>query len=416
MRQVKKLLSLFIAAAAAVLPFTAAADSMPSENLNDKIVTEFNSPDLTDPVMIDVTETVASVASELQIPAKSCILMEVNTGRILYENESHLKLAPASITKVMSLLLTVEAIESGQLSLDTMLSASEHACSMGGSQIWLEPNEQMSVDDLLKAAVVGSANDATVVLGEAVAGSEEGFVGMMNERAEQLGMADTHFVNATGLDAEGHLTSAHDIAVMSKELIKHDLIKNYSTIWMDSLRGGESELVNTNKLVRYYEGCTGLKTGTTSQAGACLSATAKRDGLELVAVVMGADNSSDRFNGARKLLDFGFANWTYVTVTADVSQFSDIPVRKGTVKSVFPVCDDQKSFLVEKSKAKLVTQATELADELKAPVEKGSQIGVTRIYVDGEEIGTVKIVSPEDIKRLTFSVTFRRMLTNCFRV
>ena len=417
MKCVKIILSIFLSAVIAVIfPFGVSADSLPSENLNSRIVTEFNSADLTDPVIIDATETVAAVASELQIPAKSCILMEVNTGEILYESESHMRLAPASITKIMSLLLVAEAIESGQLTLETMLSASDHACSMGGSQIWLEPNEQMSVDDLLKAAVVGSANDATVVLGEAVAGSEESFVAMMNERAAQLGMEDTQFMNATGLDAEGHLTSAYDIAVMSRELIKHDLIKKYSTIWMDSLRGGESELVNTNKLVRFYEGCTGLKTGTTSQAGACLSATAERNGLELVAVVMGAGNSNDRFNGARKLLDFGFANWSYVTVTADVSQFTDIPVKNGTVKSIFPVCDDEKSFLVEKSKAKLVTQVTELSDELKAPVEAGSQVGVTRIYVDGEEIGTVKIVSPTNVKKMTFALAFRRMLADCFRV
>ena len=380
------------------------------------VVTEYNSEDLKTPIMFDATETVAQVGTELDIPAKSCILMEVNTGEILYEKESHQQLAPASITKVMALLLVVEAMESGLFGVDTVLTASEHACSMGGSQIWLEPNEQMSVHDLLKAAVVGSANDATVVLGEAVAGSEEGFVAMMNERAKQLGLNDTNFVNSTGLDADGHMTSAHDIAVMSKELIKHDIIKEYSTIWMDSLRNGESELVNTNKLVRFYEGCTGLKTGTTSKAGACLSATAEKNGMELVAVVMGAANSNDRFNGARKLLDYGFANWSYISVTADVSQFRKIAVKGGVVKSVFPVCNEEKDFLVLKSKAKFVHQVTELADNIVAPIEQGTQIGVTRIFVDDEEIGTIKIVSPVAIKELTFVEAFKMLLKYCFKV
>lgn len=391
------------------------ADEPEKENKSN-IVTEFYSEDLKTPVMFDATETVAQVGTQLDIPAKSCILMEVNTGEILYEKDSHLQLAPASITKVMALLLVVEAMESGLFSVDTVLTASEHACSMGGSQIWLEPNEQMSVHDLLKAAVVGSANDATVVLGEAVAGSEEGFVAMMNERAKQLGLIDTNFVNSTGLDADGHLTSAHDIAIMSKELIKHSIIKEYSTIWMDTLRNGESELVNTNKLVRFYEGCTGLKTGTTSKAGACLSATAQRQGMELVAVVMGASNSNDRFNGARKLLDYGFANWSYLSITADVSQFKEIPVKGGVVKSVHPVCNEEKDFLVLKSKAKFVHQVTELAEMIVAPIEQGTQIGVTRIFVDDEEIGTIKIVSPVAIKKLTFVEALKILLKYCFKV
>lgn len=387
-----------------------------ADEVDNKIVTEFNSADLTDPIVYDATETVAGIGSTLDIPAKSCILMEVNTGEILYESESHMQLPPASITKIMALLLTVEALESGQFTLDTMLCASEHACSMGGSQIWLEPNEQMSVNDLLKAAVVGSANDATVVLGEAVAGSEESFVAMMNERAAQLGMTDTVFLNCTGLDAEGHVTSAHDIAVMSRELIKHDIIKNYSTIWMDSLRNGESELVNTNKLVRFYEGCTGLKTGTTSKAGACLSATAERDGLELVAVVMGAANSNDRFNGARKLLDYGFANWTYVTVTADSEQLHDVPVTKGAKDSVSVVCNEKKSFLVERSKAKTLTTQTELSKTVKAPVIAGQQIGVVRVYVDGAEIGTVKIVAERAVKKMTFTEATKILFKSLFNV
>lgn len=397
-----------------VLPVTlAAADEMSPENLNDRLVTEYNSPDLTDPIIMDATETIAPIGTELDITAKSCILMDIATGTILYEKNSHEALAPASITKVMALLLTMEAIESGQFSTDTVLSASEHACSMGGSQIWLEPGEQMSVHDLLKAAVVGSANDATVVLGEAIAGSEESFVALMNERAKELGLNDTNFVNSTGLDADGHLTSAHDIAVMSKELIKHDLIKEYSTIWMDSLRNGESELVNTNKLVRFYEGCTGLKTGTTSKAGACLSATAEKQGMGLVAVIMGAPTSNDRFNGARKLLDYGFANWTTVNVCPQSDDLAPISVKNGEKDKVMLSASDQK-ILIEKNKAKSIELVTELPEILKAPIAKGQQIGITRIMVENEEIGNVKIVAAEEIGRMTFMKAFLMVLKNYF--
>ena len=411
---IKKIFCLMLSVCLGALPCGVLADEMPEDAVDDRIVTEFNSPDLTDPIKYNATETVAGVGAVLEIPAKSYILMEVNTGKILYESDSHQKLPPASITKVMALLLVMEAIESGQLTLETMLTASPHACSMGGSQIWLEPNEQMSVNDLLKASVIGSANDATVVLGEALAGSEEGFVGMMNERAEQLGLADTHFVNCTGLDADGHLTSAHDIAVMSKELIKHDLIKQYSTVWMDSLRNGESELVNTNKLVRYYEGCTGLKTGTTSGAGCCLSATAERQGLELVAVVMGCSTSNDRFNGARKLLDYGFANYTFVTVTADREKLYDIPVKGGVEDWVTPECKNSESFLIEKSKAKTLTVETELSEILKAPVTAGQQVGVARVFIDNVEVGTVKITAKRSIKKMNFSQSMKILLKNLF--
>ena len=226
----RKLVSIGLIFCFLCLPTCALADEVPADEVKNNIVTEYNSADLKDPIVFDATETVAGVGEKLEIPAKSCILMEVNTGEILYESESHLQLPPASITKVMALLLVVEAIDSGLLTTDTIITASDYACSMGGSQIWLEPGEQMSVDDLLKAAVIGSANDATVALGEAVAGSEEGFVKMMNDRAQELGLKDTCFLNSTGLDADGHLTSAHDIAVASCELIKHDIIKNYLLI------------------------------------------------------------------------------------------------------------------------------------------------------------------------------------------
>ncbi|MBR6741803.1 MAG: D-alanyl-D-alanine carboxypeptidase, partial [Clostridia bacterium] len=255
------------------------------------------------------TSTKAEIGTKLDIKAKSAILLEPYTGKILYEQNSDEKLAPASITKIMPLLLVMEALKRGDISLETAVYASEHACSMGGSQIWLEPGEGMTVDELLKATVIASANDACVVLGELLAGSEEGFVALMNKRAKELGMNNTNFVNCTGLDADEHYTTAHDVAIMSAELIKHPLIKKYSTVWMDSLRNGESELVNTNKLVRFYKGTTGLKTGTTSKAGYCLSATAMRDGMELVAVVLSGESSDLRFSGAKKLLDYGFANY-----------------------------------------------------------------------------------------------------------
>lgn len=412
----RKLVSLGLVFGLLCLPVYASADEVPIDEVKNNIVTEYNSADLKDPIVFDATETIAGVGEKLEIPAKSCILMEVNTGEILYESESHLKLPPASITKVMALLLVMEAIDAGQLSLETMLTASPYACSMGGSQIWLEPNEQMSVNDLLKATVIGSANDATVMLGEALAGSEEGFVSMMNERAGQLGLTDTTFINSTGLDADGHVTSAHDIAVMSRELIKHDLIKNYSTVWMDSLRNGESELVNTNKLVRFYKGCTGLKTGTTSGAGACLSATAERDGLELVAVVMGAGNSNDRFNGARKLLDYGFANYTFVTVTAPPEDLHEIPISGGTLNRVTAICIEKKGFLIEKKNVKTLTTQTELPNTLKAPISEGQQIGVTRVFSDGREIGTVKIVAKEEVRKITFGFSFKILLKYIFYV
>ena len=248
------------------------------------VSSECSVEDINEP--LEASAPSAAIGQKLDIKAKSVILMEPVTGKVLYEDNQDEKTPPASITKIMSLLLVMEAIDRKDISLETVVTASEHASSMGGSQIWLKPGETMTVNDLLKAAVIASANDACVALGELIAGSEEGFVAMMNRRAKELGMTSTNFVNCTGLDADGHLTTAYDVALMSSELIKHPLIKDYSTVWMDSLRDGKSELVNTNKLVRFYEGTTGLKTGTTATAKYCLSATAQRNGLELVAVVM----------------------------------------------------------------------------------------------------------------------------------
>lgn len=356
----------------------------------------------------------AAIGTDLDINAKSAILMEVNTRQVLYEENPDERLPEASITKVMTLILVMEAIEDGRLKLEDKITASEYAASMGGSQIWLEPGEVMTVDELLRATVIASANDATVALAEAVAGSEEGFVAMMNAKAKELGMTNTNFVNSYGLDAEGHLTTAHDVAIMSCELIKYELIKKYTTVWSDSLRGGESELVNTNKLIRYYDGAFGLKTGTTSQAGSCLSATAEREGLTLVAVVLGSPTSKARFDGAKKLLDYGFANYTYKEVIADTSEFYNIPVKKGTVRQIVPTVLENYSVLLKKGQEGGITQTFELDGELTAPIKAGDTVGYVHICLNEEEIGVIPIVASNGSERLTYSHCLARLFKSLF--
>lgn len=365
-------------------------------------------------IPIDATVTDAAIGTQLEIKAKSAILMEVNTGEILYEMNADEQLPPASITKIMSLLLVMEAMDRKELSVEDVITASEHACSMGGSQIWLEPGETMTVDDLLKAAVIASANDATVALGEQIAGSEEGFVAMMNARAAELGMTATSFANATGLDAEGHMSSAHDVAIMSAELIKHDLIKNYSTVWMDTLRDGESELVNTNKLVRFYEGTTGLKTGTTSGAGYCLSATAERNGLELVAVIMSGDTSQDRFNGAKKLLDYGFANYAYSDIAPELNGITSVNVKGGVLPQVKIEACDNFNILMKKSEATGITQTVTLPENVTAPVKQGDTIGTVDFYSGDTQIGSVSITAAENVDRMTFFTAFLWIINGLF--
>lgn len=367
-------------------------------------------------VPLDSTPVNAAIGQTLDIKAKSVVLMEPNTGKVLYESNSDEKLPPASITKIMSLLLVMEAIDRGDISLETVVTASEHACSMGGSQIWLEPGETMTVNDLLKAAVIASANDACVALGETVAGSEEGFVALMNERANELGMTNTHFVNCTGLDAEEHLTTAYDVALMSSALIKHDLIKDYSTVWMDTLRDGKSELVNTNKLVRFYEGTTGLKTGTTSTARYCLSATAERNGLELVAVVMAGESSNDRFGGAKKLLDYGFANYNYSSIDAGLEEKPKIQVLKGTQKTVEALPQGTLNVLLPKTASGNIERKTVLSDSVTAPVKKGDILGTVTVTLNGEQLGEIALVAKEDVKRLTLGVTLGWILKGLFQL
>lgn len=366
-------------------------------------------------IPIDATVTDAAIGTQLDIKAKSAILMEVNTGEILYEMNADEQMPPASITKIMSLLLVMEAIDRGELSLEDVITASEHACSMGGSQIWLEPGESMTVDDLLKAAVIASANDATVALGEQIAGSEEGFVSMMNERASQLGMTNTNFINATGLDADGHISTAHDVAIMSAELIKHDLIKNYSTVWMDTLRDGESELVNTNKLVRFYEGTTGLKTGTTSGAGYCLSATAERNGLSLAAVIMSGETSADRFNGAKKLLDYGFANYAYSDIVPELGDITAVSVKGGVQPQAKIQANENFCLLLKKSETSGVAQKINLPEIVNAPVKEGDVLGTVDFYNNDEQIGSVNITAAESIDKMTFLTALFWVIDGLFK-
>ncbi len=336
-----------------------------------------------------------------EILSPSAVLMDKSTGQILFEKDSHSKLPPASVTKVMTLLLTMEALESGQIKLSDVVSVSEHAASMGGSQVFLSPGEEMSVNDLLKATAIASGNDSAVALAETIAGSESGFVSLMNKRAKELGMNDTNFVNCTGLDAEGHVTSAHDIAVMSRELLSHEKIKEYSTTWMDSLRNGAFTLANTNKLIRSYKGITGLKTGSTGNAKYCLSASAKRDGLELVAAIMAAPSSKDRFADASKLLDFGFANYAIYDASKDVG-LTPVPVILGESESVMTEFESGCEILIEKSKLTTLSHKVELAENIKAPVEDGQTLGKLMIFSNDELINEIKIVASESVKRLNF--------------
>ena len=344
-------------------------------------------------------ETAAPVNDGL--PARSAILIEQESGRVLFEKNPDEQLPPASITKVMTLLLTMEAIDQGKLTLNDMITCSAHAASMGGSQIWFEEGEQLSVDDLLKATAISSANDAAVALAEAVAGSEEAFVGMMNERAQRMGMAKTHFVNATGLDAQGHVTTARDSAEMSRVLLRYPLISEYSSVWMSELRGGETQLVNTNKLVRFYDGCTGLKTGTTDGAGSCLSASATRGGLSLVAVTLGSATSAERFSAARGLLDYGFANYARVELPV-VEGIEPIPVKHGIAQMVDVVCEPPGAVVVRIADKDAITQQADLLPELEAPVESGQTVGKVVVKVGESDLCEYRLVAAGSVERMTF--------------
>ena len=356
------------------------------------------------------------LAQAPEVGGKSMYLMDVATGTTLGEFNAHERLAPASVTKVMTMLLIMEAVDSGTIGWEDTVTTSEAAAAKGGSQIYLKVGEQMTVRDMMKYIAVSSANDCACAMAEHLAGSEAAFVQQMNQRAQELGMADTHFVNCTGLDdgedAREHRTSAHDIALMSRELLKnHPDVRQFTTIWMDTVRQGAFGLSNTNKLIRFYPGATGLKTGFTSGAGYCLSASAQRDGMELVAVVMGADSSKTRFNACKQLLDYGFAN--FALVQPDICETPAVPVELGTAKTVSPQLGEDGTLLVEKSLRSTVTAQVELEETVEAPVSRGQRLG-TLTYRSGEQIlRQIPLVAEQEVPRLSwkqmFGKVFRRI-------
>ena len=348
-----------------------------------------------------------------QVEAKAAILMEQETGEVLCQQNAHDKLEPASVTKIMTLLLVMEAIDGGQLSTGDTVTVSAHAASMGGSQVYLKEGEQMTVDDLLKAVAVVSGNDAAVALAEHIAGSEEAFVSRMNQRAAELGMEDTTFLNCTGLPAAGHLTSAYDIALMSRALLSHPDIRQYTTIWMDSIRGGQFQLSNTNRLIRFYPGCTGLKTGSTDSAGYCLSASAERDGLSLIAVVLGSETSAKRFTAAETLLNYGFANYTLIDALAGQA-LPPVEVLLGAERWVQPVLQGSGKVVVRRSQLDSVTTELRLAENVEAPVEQDQVLGEVTVLVNGQRLDSLPLTAQTAVERLTIPGVFRRLLDHLF--
>lgn len=343
-----------------------------------------------------------------EITAPSAVLMEAESGRVLYEKNPHEIRACASITKVMTLLLVMEAIDEGKISLTDQVAASAYAASMGGSDIWLKEGEVMSVDDLLKATVIMSANDAAVVLAEYVSGSVSEFVDRMNERAKELNMQDTVFKNPNGLDEDGHVTSAYDVALMSRELIKHEKIKDYTLTWIDNLRGGETQLVNTNKLIKSYSGITGLKTGTTGKAGSCITATAERNGLSLISVVLGCATTDDRFKDAASLLDRGFAG--YAAALPSMPQLPQLAVLRGMEKQTALTTDSPGSLIVEKGKEKEIVSEIILPESIEAPFEKGCPVGVVRYKIGEEVLKECDIFTKDQVEEMTFRSVFQFLM------
>ena len=344
-------------------------------------------------------------AAALEVGGKSAVLMDVSTGTVIYESNSHEPLSPASVTKVMTMLLIMEAIDSGKIGWDDMVTASEAAAAKGGSQIYLKVGETMSVTDMVKSIAVSSANDCACAMAEHLAGSEAAFVEQMNARAKELGMNDTTFVNCTGLDdapeAANHKTSAYDIALMSRQLLKnHPDIKKFTTIWMDTVRDGAFGLANTNKMVRFYSGCTGLKTGFTSGAGYCLSAAAERDGMELVAVVMGCDTSQNRFAACKSMLDYGFANFALYTPV--LQEGASVPVTLGRRSSIGAVPADQTALLVQKAQLSSITSDVVLEESVTAPVSKGQRLGMLTIKAGEQVLSQVPLVAEQGVERKDF--------------
>ena len=360
------------------------------------------------PVKAEKTVNTAAPIYAGEPNALSCILMDAKTGAVLYEHNADAALPPASVTKVMTMLLIFEAIDVGLLNITDMIRVSETAAEMGGSQIFLAAGEEMSVDDLLKGLIVASANDAAVALAEAVCGSEEAFVVRMNERAAELGMKNTHFENTNGLDdtTENHVTSARDIAIMSRELIRHEKVFDYTTIWMDTIRNGTFGLSNTNKLIRFYKGATGLKTGSTSKAKFCISATAERDGLSLIAVVMGSPTKEERNALAASLLDFGFANYSCYRSPAEA--MPEIRVTGGVGNTLASV-KEEFSATLEKTKIANVETRVDIPERLAAPIAKGQKIGTVTYLLNGKEIGTADILAEHGVEKITFFTLFPKL-------
>lgn len=352
-------------------------------------------------------------AADMEIEAKSALLMDVATGTVLFEQNSHEPLAPASVTKVMTMLLIMEAIDSGKIGWGDAVTASEEAAAKGGSQVYLKVGETMTVEEMLKSIAVSSANDCACAMAEHLCGSESAFVEAMNARAQELGMEDTHFVNCTGLDdgedAANHRTSAHDIALMSRELLKnHPDIMKFTTIWMDTIRGGSFGLSNTNKMVRFYNGCTGLKTGFTQGAGYCLSASAEREDLQLIAVVMGCENSQKRFAACKSMLDYGFAN--YALIAPEPAENMAVPVKLGVADTINAVPAETGELLIDKSQKSLVTVEVTLEAEVEAPVSQGQRLGTMTIKAGEQILKEIPLVAQESVPKLTWGQMFMRLL------
>jgi len=348
-----------------------------------------------------------------EITVKSSILMCIDTGDVIKENNAYEHLSPASVTKIMSILLIMEAIENNKIKLTDMVTATENAVSKGGSQIWLEVGEQMSVDDLLKAVIISSANDACTLLGEYIAGSDTAFVKMMNSKVKELGLENSNFENCTGLDdsVSNHYSCAYDLAVIASEVMKYDLVKKYSTVWLDSLRDGKTELNNTNKLINKYDGITGLKTGTTSNAGFCLCTTACRDNMNLVSVVLGAETSDDRFDYSKELLDFGFANYKLNKIETDNKKIKSVKVKNGTVKNIVPSVSKTEYVLV-KSDFSDFEYEYKIKDKVTAPVKKGDILGEIIVKCEGRKIASLPLFADKNIQSVDFPYILFKMLQN----
>lgn len=337
---------------------------------------------------------------------RSYILIDYDTGTVLTESNSNEPYPIASVTKVMTMLICMESLQAGKISMDDVVTVSEYAASMGGSQVYLEPGEQMTVEELLKSVAVGSANDASVALAEHVMGSETAFVDAMNERAKSLGMVNTHFVNCNGLDEDNHYSSAMDVAIMSRELIKHDAIRPFLGIWMDSVRNGEFGLTNTNKLIRFYNGAIGIKTGSTSNAKYCLSSAATRDDLTLIGVILGAENSDQRFETAKELLNYGFANYKVETLVEANTPCNDVNIVKGKKRSIGTQSQNSFKMLVSKNEENIIKTDVEMYKDVKAPVKKGEVVGKLKIIKDNQLVDEVNIVASESVEKLNIVDVF----------